>query len=596
VGTGRADAELLAHELTHVVQQGPAARRVRRSFEPHNADFSEITGVRIIPQGRSNKGVYDIKSRSGERLIVKFTNETISDADKFADTVMGALGIENRNVTAVLKDDPRFDELCRKLASVGGNKVSAWMAQEGSASAAGVQVMKKVQGVDMGNQLTAAGTDSIAVDKAAAIKAGGRANFNAVAWMQKPAFVKNLGRLAVADMLIGNQDRFAVVMQRGTAQPTFNPANFKIWGDGLIGAFDHDTRAFSQELFEQKGGNPDPQAWINTIIAGEDYTSAISERPMPSLGALFTDAGQKALYSEYINIIERHWKETDRPAIKNAITEAAFCSHLRKGYAEALSTVARKASSIRKAARNLSGASGGMLDPGTIDVKLAFLQAKAKEVSGKRGDQLELAMGDNTSAEKAARSTGDLLLLTSGKLFWLDPAYQQVPARPGSLSPLEKANRSRKKTGRGATETSAQQVREEAQGEQPSPAFLAALDSNIAKFSKASAGNDRRVQFALFELKLLKFVEYVTARQAVYSKANRMMQQSASWKPADLATAKTADLGGKANGALQSLENVGQQYRSQLSSGDKHQKERLDQALATLTYPLTAIANEAKRL
>ena len=105
--------------------------------------------------------------------------------------------------------------------------------------------------------------------------------------MAKPAFVRNLGKLAIADVLIGNQDRFSVVMQRGKAAATFNSANFKIWGDGMVGAFDHDTVAFSQELFEQKTGNVDANAWVNTIIGGESFAGvkvAEFDRPMPSLG------------------------------------------------------------------------------------------------------------------------------------------------------------------------------------------------------------------------------------------------------------------------------------------------------------------------
>ena len=123
----RSGMELIAHELTHVVQQGGADTGVQRAFDTDNADFDEITEVKFISAGASNVGVFEIKGSGGKWLVAKFTNEPLSKADKFADTVMRGVGIENRAAAAITRSDPRFDQLCQKLTSVGGKPTTDFM-------------------------------------------------------------------------------------------------------------------------------------------------------------------------------------------------------------------------------------------------------------------------------------------------------------------------------------------------------------------------------------------------------------------------------------------------------------------------------------
>ena len=290
--------------------------------------------------------------------------------------------------------------------------------------------------------------------------------------------------------------------------------------------------------------------------------------------------------------------DKDQAAVRGAISQADFCKNLRLGYAEGLAAISKQASSLRKAAKDMGAESQGMLDPAAMDIKLAFLESKAKAVSGKQGADLEAAMSDNAGAEKAARATADVKLLVTGKTFWLDPSYQQVPQRPGKMWPHEKLGRKAKSTGRTTTDkkgnvvaSDAQDIRKQAQADKLDPAFLAALDANIARLAK---GTDRRDEFAVFELKLLKFVQYADAKRDEFMRAYRAFESSHEWSQSDRAAAKGADLDGKATGALQSLKGTGQQYQAQLGGGDKAQKKRLEGVLMTLDYPLVGIARKAK--
>ena len=290
--SSKSGQELIAHELTHVVQQGSGAITAQRSviqraLTPQNPNWNEAFKVKAVRQGRSNKGIFEISNQGGDTVVAKFTNEKISTANTFGDRVMGAVGLDNPDTVPLTNDKQGFTDVVNAIRSAvglmrarGENKeaqaVEDLMLEHNSSGSGGLLLMRRVGGVDFGNQMSAQNTRLQEGHRLEAEELGGDRNFDLTGYVMKPAFIKNLGRLAVADALIGNQDRISAVAHKGGFASTFNGGNFKALANGEIGTFDHDTQLYGRDFLARQSRDDNPDTWFKVMIQGETFATMIN--------------------------------------------------------------------------------------------------------------------------------------------------------------------------------------------------------------------------------------------------------------------------------------------------------------------------------
>lgn len=334
-----------------------------------------------------------------------------------------------------------------------------------------------------------------------------------------------------------------------------NTMNFKVLGDSISGTFDHDAVVFSRELFASTGADDAPQ-WVYSLIHGEDLRLNVSERAAPSLGGLFTPAGQKALHEEIVDTLAQDLGGNDK--------------------------------------------AGGMLDPEALDVRLAFIEEKSKQATRGGSGSLATTLADNRGAEKASMRTGLAAALAAGNVLTFDASLSQVPNKPGSVGLLTAAKRSAKGIGRGDNETQAQQLRQLAQSAASGADFYANLDKNLKALEKmAKAGADRRVESAIFHVNLHQFVLAAGAKRKAYMSVFDVMCEAWSLPQHACNSLQSAagTIGNQAGALMDQYRQVADPYQTPLrGKEDKEQQQRLTGVLQELNYPLAGLGQQARQL
>jgi len=100
----------------------------------------------------------------------------------------------------------------------------------------------------------------------------------------------------------------------------------------------------------------------------------ISERPSPSLGGIFTTAGQQSIHDRIFGIVRASLDDNLRQQFDQQFTFAFFQPNFQKGLQTALVSIAQNASHLRQEAANLQD--GENLDPEALEVRLALIKAK----------------------------------------------------------------------------------------------------------------------------------------------------------------------------------------------------------------------------
>ena len=605
-----AGAHLLAHEVAHTLEPGAATHRsVRRVLNPKRLDWTAVTSVKELDVGMTNLGIYEV-SDGTSTVTLKFVQEAVR-ALPFGDRVQGAVGLANPETT------PSTDVAgaCASMQSVldamknGGKaaeaaKVEALMVKKGTLKATGVLFMTKVEGVDLADQQKATGSQDTPDDKAKAVARGADPNLDVIERMTKADFVYNLGKMAVGDALMGNSDRFAVERHRKELDGRMNSQNMKVLASGAIGTFDHDTRVYAYKFMEaQRSGMGltfDVQAWTDVLIGGEVAADAVSERPIPSLGAIFQQVGQQLLYDQLLQEVKFHYSDNEVARFGRLLPLDRFQRHFQRGLRDGVIGIRKNATALRKEAKKLAGTdqAGNMLDPEALDVKLAFIEAKAKDVTTKRGDgkrhgsDLASALADNSMAEDAAKTKAFAAQADSALK---DPNLDPAPVNPGGLGILEAGRRKLKGEGRDDDATAAKGLREQAQQADLPVPFMDKLDANINKLEKA-AGTDRRSQSALFHLKLVRVARDAERNYLpLYSTLSDVMGDTSPLSEPE--QRKVAGVGAKARSLSNYYSTLTDGYLKQLGDReDREQSLRATRIARMARHDLGRIAVRSDRL
>lgn len=211
---------LLAHELTHVVQQSSDTRRQRAQRTPHIQRFSEndtkpgaqtnwdgeTTAITKSSAGQVG-GVFFAKDAHDNQLVLKpeyadnDLRPTTAAQSQFADKVLGQFGFATPGSRIVRNSDPEFQQI---IQIVNSGRLQLKETDEPQRAAIGerlagakyIKVMTSIQGISWGDM-----TDEAAFSQE---KAG---EFLQLLAANNYALPHNMGKLIVADAVIGNDDR-----------------------------------------------------------------------------------------------------------------------------------------------------------------------------------------------------------------------------------------------------------------------------------------------------------------------------------------------------------------------------------------------------
>ena len=603
--------ELIAHELTHVVQQGaasPSVQRdlIQRAMTPQNPNWGEATSAKALQAGRSNLGIFEFIN-GNNKIVVKFTNEELSPATSFGDRVLEAVGIANPDSVPVSNGQPHFNAALQTLQQLivtmrnDGNSADAdgietLLNLRNPQQASSMLIMRNVDGVDFGNHVTA---QSPAIDdthetKVRATELGGDPQFQLVNQIINPVFLHNLGKMAVADAFMGNQDRLSIDAKKKPNDPTyatFNGSNFKLMANNAIGGFDHDTHLMGRDFYAQATGKGDPDAWFNVLINGETYAEAIGERPVPALGALFTTAGQQAIHKQMCALLGSDLSQGDKQRVVNEFTFAHFQTNFQRGIQAGLVAIAAQADQLRQAAQQLGHDDN--LDSEALDVRLEFIKTKAAEVNGKQGVALDTAMNNNTNATANAKALADVLALASGAPLRTDPGLLPLPQNPNRANTGDKVGRFFTRKGTSQQSTTAKNLRKEAQKATVNQNLMNDLDNQVNNLTH----DDRRVDKAKFHLKLLQAVRSMEDHATLLTKYSDVVSNydtlpnSAKQK----LVAALPTITQRATLAIQTYQQVHDGYEQGLTSKkDVNQRQRLETAFDHVRLPLDLLVVAAQ--
>lgn len=277
--------ELLAHELTHTLQQ--AGSRVQRSTAPaatvsddrsapvrrwdmkSGIDIDDAVRIRTIPSGQA---VFMLADASGEEIVVKaedypiglmklatLVHQSVHDIETIDSDLLD--GTQKQKMIAKIGDpavtaDPGWDAL-------GASPAWAKWNTSGLPDADHARAMHQMQITPLALQAQkfASGRDAVAQ-----IKDTSRTGFRSL--VQSPRYMRQLGAAAAVDMFLGNADRLGGVVNLGNWMAT---ADEKVQ---LIDNMDANARhSFSKsniatELFpsDMVRWAANPEAWYAAVV------------------------------------------------------------------------------------------------------------------------------------------------------------------------------------------------------------------------------------------------------------------------------------------------------------------------------------------
>jgi hypothetical protein len=239
LGAGEAaEPGLLAHELTHTIQQGGAQSRTGRpaiqrfSLDDDPIDWSEAMSISASAGGAG--GVFFLHDNAGATLVVKFVKEGSARA-MTSDRILNSLGVPTAGMRAYFVGDPEGQAVLARVTTLKDSLVAAQpapaaqgqgapanAAAPAQAAIAQAQVARVVAvfnltvpsatTVQISRHVAGAGADLTKLpdarnqghDPAALISAA----------LSDQNNVQSLGRMFVADAFLGNQDRLEAMNLR----------------------------------------------------------------------------------------------------------------------------------------------------------------------------------------------------------------------------------------------------------------------------------------------------------------------------------------------------------------------------------------------
>ncbi|MEO6123475.1 MAG: DUF4157 domain-containing protein [Ilumatobacteraceae bacterium] len=451
-------SRLLAHELTHVVQQGGDVQRsvIRRAFDPKNPNSASVTGARELGGGSKNKGVFLLTGEGGRTIIAKFIDEDPRRA-QMADVALSATSLTSSGAEPY--GAPMVAEMVAAI-----RRTAAGMRRDDPAQAArleaaadkaerlstGVVLMKAMGGEDLGTVLDGNRTSTIteaangrtpearAVAQKAIDKAGA-SGVDPVALLSNPRFHYNLGSLYAADGLLGSVDRFA--HDRTGKYSTFNHTNFRVLADGTINTIDSDVVAMGYQFMQGNNAVKDKSAnnWTKLLIEGfgiHDMGMAAPGHETQNLTTLFDVACRRDMYDKVVDEFTTLATALDwtGPIVDFATFDRGFLSGI---VMTMTSMLARTDRLVAEAARIGGPDEGdGYVSAEALAVKAQYLRGVLPGYANGGAASVDQKAQALRNAQKLAQEMVDATNLAE-----FDPTLLPVPARPAELGGTEKFTR-----------------------------------------------------------------------------------------------------------------------------------------------------------
>jgi hypothetical protein len=357
--SSKSGQELIAHELTHVIQQnGGAVQRspqsiIQRNFLPNDLDPSEITTVTTIANlGKNNKGVFKLSNINGDTLVVKFTDEDTARSE-YADMMLSSSGVENTQSKGIVSNSNEGKMLADSMETVALNTTLT-----------AVQQGRNAQYISVMKNLTADNFDHAFTDP----------NFPANNVVTSNVFANNLGKMFATDTLLGNSDRIVSnVTAKGNAFVAINGGNFKVAANSDISVLDNDTQLLSRELLQQYSGGGNGATYLKVDDFADKLTGGYAIKTDAPSGIL-RNMGVQDLFNPNIGtLLAQEIQRTLDPNDLNGFNPGTFAIQFNLGVTATIQSLLANAGNFMTNAVN-SG--NPHLDPSALATKLSYIHER----------------------------------------------------------------------------------------------------------------------------------------------------------------------------------------------------------------------------
>ena len=354
--SSRGGQELIAHELTHVVQQnGGAVQRspqsmIQRNFLPNDLDPSEITTVTTIANaGQNNKGVFRLSNQNGDTVVVKFTDEDTARSE-YADMVIGTSGVQNTESKGIDSNSNEGTMLANNMEAVSISPILN--AIQHGRTARYISVMKNLT------------TDNFN-------DAFSDPNFPANNVVTSNVFANNLGKMFATDTLLGNSDRIvSSVTSSGNAFVAINGGNFKVAANSDISVLDNDTQLLSRELLQKYSGGSNGATYLKVDDFADKLMSGYTIKN-DAPGGILRNMGVQDLFNPNIGtMLAQEIQRTLDPNDLNGFNPGTFAIQFNLGVTATIQSLLANAGNFMTNAVN-SG--NPHIDPSALATKLSYI-------------------------------------------------------------------------------------------------------------------------------------------------------------------------------------------------------------------------------
>jgi hypothetical protein len=446
----KSGSSLLAHELAHVVQQDGGVQRstVMRSFDPKNPNIASVTAATRLSGGLANKGVFLLAGENGAEIVAKFIDEDPRRA-QMADVVLSTSGVGSSGAEPYGMDVGRqITAAVRALAvqkRLSGDEDGARYLEDGANKADnganGVVLMAKMGGSDLADILIGGNKTANDDEKAK----GAQSGVDPVALLSQPQFHYNLGRMYVADGLLGSADR--LVHEGDKIGARLNGKNLKVLADGTINTFDSDTVIIAYDTLQASAAkDKSAAAWTKWLINGGRVMDLGIQAPgayTQDLVTMFDVKVREDIFKEVKASFTSMADALDWST--NTLDFATFDPSFRRGIVDALTTMVAQMDRLVATAKTIGGADqgAGAIDSDAMGIKAAYLRTVLPDLAATG------TVGDDTKASAKANATRQAEKIVARKdlekrarsLSAFDMSLLPVPVREQQMGNPKKVGR-----------------------------------------------------------------------------------------------------------------------------------------------------------
>jgi len=419
---------VLAHELTHTLQQAGGVQRTiqRFSITENPPKLSEATSIKRAGSGQT--GAF-LLWQGSQGLAVKFHDENPGRV-LFAEQVMTDNGISTPG-TRAFPGSTLLPELSSAWMNLSGSlgkdaQAGGWKLLETFAKEPWALVMNMNQGATMNDQADkTSDPDQALLDL----------------WSD-PHLLMSLGELIVVDSFLGNADRLGMLRWQGGNDDSrdiwMNAGNWMVDlqqgeharletldNDSMLGAFDEMTNGQTVD---------DIRMWVRKNIQGDVRLSDNDARDGKHNRNL---AGVEALFDpdKYLGFLEKYFQESHKiPASLRNVSWNLTGRYLRYGMDNARQRIMANLDKYMAMMSQLhsQGGSDGAFDQQAMQDRIDFL--KMRQDGATDDEALE-------TLEVGALGHTGILATILADLLVFDPTWEQVTREPGKGGLLKRAKR-----------------------------------------------------------------------------------------------------------------------------------------------------------